>query len=90
MKTAARETWEEARVHVSDMVLLYTRLGHGHYCATYLALEYDDREMGTGLEEGLAKWGDYREIMYGSFGVYNQKLMERFSKVKGALSRIIY
>jgi len=89
LQTAIRELWEETQVRVQEKDCLLLHTGEEPrtraIVATFLALEYDAREMGAVSDEGLVRWGGYRALLEGSFGQYNAQLLLRLKAIKNLL-----
>lgn len=86
LETARRECLEETGVEIDKdkLVLLYQGddgvLNKVYDCYCFLAPVYSG-EINNSLEAGVVKWGEAQEVINGSFGRYNQIVMDIYNEL---------
>lgn len=83
---AIRETLEETGIIVTKATLIYAEHRRGAMGYTYLATEWEG-EIGTD-EPHIAKWGDFTELVAGTYGEWNLKVFKSLSDYKKSKAEI--
>lgn len=86
LETARRECLEESGIEIdkNSLILLYQGvdgvLNDKYDCYCYLAQSYSG-EINNSLEEGVVQWGDPQLVIEGTFGMYNNIVLEIYKKL---------
>jgi 8-oxo-dGTP pyrophosphatase MutT (NUDIX family) len=83
---AIRETLEETGIVVTKATLIYAEHRRGAMGYTYLATEWEG-EIGTD-EPHIAKWGDFTELVAGTYGEWNLKVFKSLMDYKKTKNEI--
>lgn len=83
---AIRETLEETGIVVTKAKLLYAEHRKGAMGHTYLATEWSG-EIGTD-EPHVVKWGEFTDLVAGSYGEWNLKVFKSLSDYKKTRNEI--